>query len=146
MILSKYKPSAAVQKTKNANGAAGLLTVINSKRNGKRLEIRKEVAEKLGILDEVAVAYDNNSAILFVPTAEEEVKTFKVRKSGSKFIVYSTQLVDEITKFFALDFTSTVCHTFVDGEYEVYEETNERGLVISKKPVANEEQDVSANV
>lgn len=146
MILSKYTPSKAIQKTKKTNGETGFLTVVNSRRNGKRIEIRKEIAEKLGILDEVAVAYNDESAIIFVPTTEEEVKTFMVKKSGGKSIVYSTQLVEELTRFFGLDFSSTVCHTFVDGKYEFYEETGEKGLVISKKQVANEEQEVISNV
>lgn len=146
MILSKYTPSKAIQKTKKTNGETGFLTVVNSRRNGKRIEIRKEIVEKLGILDEVAVAYNDESAIIFVPTTEEKVKTFMVKQSGGKSIVYSTQLVEEITKFFELDFTSTVCHTFVDGEYESYEETGEIGLVIRKKLAEKVDEEVVTDV
>ena len=138
MIISKYKPSKAIQKSKSANCGAGYLTVINSKNNGRRIELRKEVADKLKLEDAISVAYDSESAILFKPTDDFESVSFKACKQSSKSVVYSCELVAELTQFFELDFSDRVSYTFVDGVFEVDEESGQQILVIKKK--SNKEQ------
>ena len=135
VILKNYKPSQAVQKAKRSNGGVGLITVINSEKNGRRIEIRQEVAENIKVVDEIAVVYDEHSAIIFAPTTEDEITKFKVKKSGSKIVVYCSQLVDEITEFFSLDFSSTVSQTLCHGRYENVEELSGNCLIIYKENI-----------
>ena len=144
MVLLNYKPSKAVQKSKTGgNVGNGFLTVINSSKNGKRLEFRKDIAEKLGLTEFLNVVYTEDSAVFFSADTENE-GVFRIKKSGERSVVYSGGLVAELSDFFDLDFTTNVCHTFTEGKFEKIEDFGKIALIISKKKVTNEE--VIANV
>ena len=137
MIYKNFKPSQAIQKSKSSSGN-GMLTIVNSVRNGRRLEFRKEVAKQLKLVDELTVMYTDVSAIFFRGNGERE-GSFRIKKSGERLVVYSGALVDELSSFFDLDFSSGVCHTFTDGEIEEIDGLAETALIITKKKIKNVE-------
>lgn len=145
MILQNYKPFKVVQKAKVSSGSNGFLTIINSKKNGRRVEFRREVAEKLNIEDSIAVVYDEDSVAFFRPS-EGTDSSLRVKKSGERRVVYSGGLVSALTDFFGLKFDSNVSYTFTEGRYEIIYEINTMALIISKKKMANEEQEVVTDV
>ncbi len=89
----------------------GILTIINSKGNGKRISIANQVWDKFQKTDKLQViCYRNGIAIgKEVPNS---TKFFNVKKSGAKGVIYSYGLVDEITRKFNLDFSNRVSITF----------------------------------
>lgn len=132
MVKKNFKPSKAIQKPKYVDTSLGLLTVINSTRNGKRVEFRKEVVDKLGVSDVITVCYDDEKVIFFKPIDDTDTVIFNVRKSCGKTVIYSYQLVEELAEFFNLDFTTRVCHTLSDGGFDVFEEDNQPVLFIRR--------------
>lgn len=139
MILTNFKPSKAIQKSKSGVSAGkGYLTLVNSTQNGKRIEIRKEIAEKLALSKFLSIVYTDDSALFFRTDTEGE-GVFRIKKNGERFVVYSYELVAELSAFFKIDFSSGVCHTFTEGTFEKIEELAETALIITKKKLENVE-------
>lgn len=97
-------------------GEAGMLSIVNSPKNGKRITLSYDIQEHLNYPDRVQFAFkDGEMAIAEqLPTNGHQ---FSVRKSGRKGVIYSAALVNEITEMFKLDFKNRVSLTFHDGYY-----------------------------
>lgn len=145
MLLKNYKPLKIVQKAKISSGNSGFLTIINSKKNGRRVEFRKEVAEHLNLNDSIAVVYDKDSVAFYRPSEDTDL-SLRVKKCGERKVIYSGDLVAALTEFFNLKFDATVSYTFTEGRYEEIDEINTIALIISKKATENGEQEVVADV
>ena len=133
MIIKNHTPSKARQKSKSSKGGFGLISVVKSGSNGKRIEFRNDIAESIGIVDRVSVLYNETSIVFFVPNLEDDITQFNVRTSGKKYVVYSSQLVEEIAEFLELNFDTTVCHTLCKGSIDTIEELDAKCLVILKE-------------
>lgn len=121
---SKFKPSKA--KTNSRNGfKAGVMSIIKSKSNGKRIVISKELSEKLGYPDSVQILYSEEELLI----AEELIgaaTSFPLKKYGAKYVIYSSSLVDEIAQELKLDYKNCVSRTLSNVEY-----MNDNGTVIA---------------
>ena len=107
-------------KTKVVNrmvGEPGVITLINSKKNGKRISFAGAVMDKLGNPDKLQIVFWQKGIVVGVglPKADQ---FFPVKKSGNKGIVYSGGLVQEITSQFNLDFSERVSITFPKVAYK----------------------------
>lgn len=92
----------------------GVLTIINAVKGGKRVEISKEVAVQLTLQDYVEVKLGKGSILL---GKNLEGRGFALKKQGTKSIIYSSGLVQEITTKYSLDFSKSVSKTFKQVEY-----------------------------
>ena len=134
MIKKNFKPSRAIQIPRKYSGDVGFVTIINSTKNGRRVEFRKEIVEKIGVTNTIAVSYDGDTVAFYKPSMDSDI-IFNVRKSCGKAVIYSYQLVEELAEFFNLDFTTRVCHTLSDGGFDVFEEDNQPVLFIRRAEV-----------
>lgn len=134
MKITQFKPIKAVQKSYyKVSGESGVLTVVNSSKNGKRLILSKEMVDKLSLIDSVTVAYDElNKQFAFLKAAVEGHQTFRLRKFEGRMVIYCAELVRNIAEAFELDFSDRVCHTITQGKYVTDEDTGELMLIIEK--------------
>ena len=96
-------------------GFKGVLSIVNSK-NGKKLSISQEVVDTCRLGDEICIYFADGSLVISDKIQDSEV-TFFTKASGTKLLVYSAGLVDEISKRYNLDFTDISCITFWEVEY-----------------------------
>lgn len=93
---------------------SGVVTVVNSKKFGKRVTFPAGVIDSIGNPPGVKLGFDDN-CIEVIP--EHKDITFLLKVQGKKRIIYSAGLVDYITDAFQLDFSDKVSLTFYDIEY-----------------------------
>lgn len=109
------KPTSKDSPKRNRSGA-GVATIVNSEKNGKRISFPKTVIESLNISSQIYVSFSADG-IVICNTASDKFEPFTLKYSGNKGIVYSYPLVKEITDTFGLDFIDKVCITFCDIRY-----------------------------
>lgn len=113
--LSNFCPSQSTSIAQAA-GEAGVISIINSQKNGKRLIISSDLMERLNQPAKVKVAFHEGTLAM-----SEQLPTnghaFVVKKSKRKGNVYAAALIDEITKEFGLDFNNHVSITFYECHY-----------------------------
>lgn len=141
MAYLKMKTLSRVQRRTMKKG--GYATLINSDKNGKRLQFPASVVDKLSLKD---------VGLIFITMSEDSL-TFSVHKlseysiamplniSGSQMVIYSADLTAELTEFFSIDYSEKVSHTFYDGRFENVSDADddEFVLVISRYPKEQEE-------
>lgn len=95
---------------------AGAMTIVNSVKHGRRITIAKCVMDALKNCTSLQFSFNENSIAIAEKLPNNE-SYFSLRKSGTKSVTYSSQLIKEITDVFQLDFSSRVSITFHDVEY-----------------------------
>lgn len=110
-------PSMSTSNSRGTVGS-GALTIIHSKKNGKRVSLGREVLENLHHPEYVKVAFTDQAVIVMEGSPDDE-QAFVLRSSGKKGVIYSTHLVEEITELFELNFSEKVSHTCYDVSYEL---------------------------
>lgn len=111
LIKPKSKDTSRVDIT-----SGGAMTIVNSKDNGKRITISKGSMEYIGNPESVEIGFTEDG-IVIGDKLPENGERFTLRKVGSKAVIYSAQLVKEITELFELDFSNRVSITFTDAEH-----------------------------
>ncbi|MFQ9697343.1 MAG: hypothetical protein ACLRY5_10990 [Zhenhengia sp.] len=111
-----------VERTKSKHsersiGDAGVLTIVNSKKNGKRLSLAGEVIETLQCKEKVQIGLVGKGIAVF-PLGKQDLEEFRLKKEGSKHIIYSGPLVQEITERYKLDYSNRTCITFPKVAYK----------------------------
>lgn len=86
-------------------GEPGVITIINSKNNGKRVCIASEPMDILGNPEKIQVVL-KPQGIVVGRRLPNTTKYFKVSKSGAKGVIYSYGLVEEITSKCNLEFSN----------------------------------------
>ncbi|GEC92494.1 hypothetical protein [Brevibacillus brevis] len=107
---TKSKPSP------KAVGSTSKLTIVNTAKNGKRLMIADELLEVIGADDAVQIAI-NDEGIAIGNGLPDDITAFNLRKNGKKGVIYSTELVEELTDLFALDFSDKSSVSFPETTY-----------------------------
>lgn len=110
---------ATAESNPKGSSKPGVLSIINSEKNGKRVSLSKEVKEWLGIEaeDTVQVCFLKDAIAIGTDISKDE-KRYKVSESKNKAMLYSTPLVREICKNFGLEFEDgKVSQTFYEAEY-----------------------------
>lgn len=109
LTLTKFKFSRSSSFSREVSGG-GDFSIVNN-RNGRRIVLSKKVLEILGKPETVQFCYTERE-IVFGSLINEQTHSFKINYSGSKGIIYSRELVDEITENFSLDFSKRTMYTF----------------------------------
>lgn len=133
MVKKNFVPSKAIQKPRHFDAGVGFVTIVNSKKNGRRVEFRKDIVDKLGVKNTITVRYDGDTVIFFKPTDDSDTIKFNVSESSGKAVIYSYQLVEELTQFFGLNFDDRVCHTISEGGFDTFEEDGQPVLFVNRK-------------
>lgn len=95
-------------------------TVVNTEACGKRITIGKPVMGHLGSPETIQILTDKDG-IVISKALSEDATSFRLRKSGKKSCVYSSNLVDTLTEEFNLDFSNRTSISFQDVEYLNFE-------------------------
>lgn len=111
-----YRPSVSRQSSRTTS-KKGAVTVVSTKGNGKRVAIDQEVINKIGSPERVQIAL-NDVAIAIGERFTPDDNYFNLRKAANKAVIYSSQLVAELTEAFELDFTKTTSVSFQDVSYQ----------------------------
>ena len=70
------------------------------------------------IEDEVKIGFIENALIIFPANAEVALPIFSLKKVGTKKVIYSASLVQEIAEVLQLDFSKRVSYTISDAEID----------------------------
>ncbi len=108
-----------VQIKHNTRGAStkGVLTIINSQKNGKRITLSKEIFDELSEPTSVVVGFYEDK-LLITSTDLKEAIGGTVCVLGKNRNIYCTDLVEKITDLFNLDFSERVSITLSTLEWE----------------------------
>jgi len=109
-------------KARGSKSAKGVCTVISSQKNGKRVTLSKEIMELLNNPASIEIGFTKDG-IVVATELPENGEEFSLGKIGNKGVIYSSQLVEEITELFHLDFQDRVSITFTEAE-EVNDESD----------------------
>lgn len=115
-FLANLRPSKSISINRNADGA-GILSIINSKRNGKRLALSAELLSNLNNPQTVQISFSDNELVIgkAIPNCGDNSCLIKPYKN--KGMVYSSELVDEISENFSLNFFEKTSLTFHKVRY-----------------------------
>lgn len=113
--LDEVVPS--ISKAVNRIPEAGVLTVVNSVKNGNRVAISREVHLKLGEPTALQVGFRQDCLILGQHLGDTYT-TYTLKQQGAKQIIYSKELVKHITAHFQLDFSNRTSVTFHTVTYK----------------------------
>lgn len=108
---------AAVSKVVNRIPDAGVMSVINSVKNGKRVSISREIMNKIGQLDSVQMGFMKNGIVIGQYLSDTNT-SYQLRTQGAKKLIYSKGLVEQITDYFGIDFSNRTSITFHEATYQ----------------------------
>lgn len=120
MDLHNFVPlDVADKEKKKGGGKKGALTMICSKKNGKRLLLSAEVVETLDLGDERIVRMGfKGKKLVMSKKLPGESNYFSLKKSGKKFAIYSAEAVNEISRVQQLLFDDRVSFTWYEPEVD----------------------------
>lgn len=98
-----------------------MFALVRTAVNGNRATIDNEVIQMIGATDYVQVAL-TDKGVAFGCNLPADYVAFPLRKSGNKGVIYSKELVAELTSLFNLDFTAKTSISFVDVSYTTLED------------------------
>jgi hypothetical protein len=132
----KFIKPKAVSNACTAKSPAGVCTVVNSKKNGKRVTFARDIMDCLGNPETVEVCFTEDGIAVGKKLPENGVE-FNVKKIGNKGGIYSSQIVQEITEVFDLDFENRVSITFTEAEEYTDDDCDAIINIIMKNPKEN---------
>lgn len=103
------------KSVKRVSSVAGVVSVVNAK-SGKRITLSKILLEKLNNPKSIQIAFTEDS-IIIAEELPDNKSLFNIKMSNDKGIIYSAQLVMEITELFSLEFNNKTSITFGEAEY-----------------------------
>lgn len=116
MDLSNIREVKASQNNRSRK-EGGVMTVIYSQKNGKRIEFKKEFLQELSIENELKVAFDEEN--LYIGRDLPNIsKTFSLKSQGKKAVIYSAQLAEEIIQTLRLKLDGKVSVTLTEFELD----------------------------
>lgn len=128
--LEGFIPSIC-KGTRKAMSKAGVLTIVNSKKNGKRVILSKELMQELDEPKEVQISYGSD-AIAIGSNIFGNDNYFTLKPQKTKSVIYSSELVNEITELYDLKFGDIVSQTFYQVQYQG-EGTSKVAIISMKK-------------
>lgn len=115
--LEGLRAPKSTQNLKRTDGQ-GQITIVNSRKNGKRIELLKPLTDLMEIEDEVKIGFIENALIIFPANAEVALPIFSLKKVGTKKVIYSASLVQEIAEVLQLNFSKRVSYTISNAEID----------------------------
>ena len=128
--LEGFIPSIC-KGTSKAKSKAGVLTIVNSQKNGKRIVLSKNLMQELDEPKEVQISY-GSEAIAIGSDISGNDNYFTLKPQKTKSVIYSSELVKEITELYDLEFVENVSQTFYQVQYQG-EETSKIAIISMNK-------------
>ncbi|EJL46611.1 hypothetical protein T458_06045 [Brevibacillus panacihumi W25] len=113
--LSDITPSVCHQQGRSV-GKAGVMSIVHSK-NGMRVALSQELMERLHHPKTVQIGYGEDR-IAVSAYLGDQFTSYSMRESGTKSIIYRSELVKQITDRYDLDFSNRTSITFSDVTYK----------------------------
>ncbi|MBN2796624.1 MAG: hypothetical protein JXR88_14535 [Clostridia bacterium] len=121
LVQADKAPVFVSVKAKQKSGIAGdsgLLSIVNPEDNTKCLLIKNELIDSINASNEIVFNKSETELMLTCPKTSED-NSFRLRKRGKNYVVYSAELVEEIAKHFKLDYSNgRTCRTFGEVRYD----------------------------
>ena len=117
--LDSFKPSESKSINKGI-AEAGVMSIINAK-TGKRIIVSREIMEKLNNPERIVMSFSGDRIAIGEQLPNND-NYIKIKALKSKGIIYSAEIVKEITDIYELDFSNKTSITFFDVEYVKYED------------------------
>lgn len=110
---------AKSRATEKPFGKSGVITVVDGGKCGRRVVISNELCQKLGLEDLVQFTFIPGKMLVGKSTPGQTY-SFQLKKQGAKHIVYSANLVREITDNMGLEFKESkkTTKTFYSVDYD----------------------------
>lgn len=105
----------AVTSSFNNRSEEGVLSVVNSK-NGMQLRFAKEFHNSLGSPENFQIGY-SDTELAVGKDLGQHFTSYPLKDNGLKKIIYSSELVKQITEIYDLDFSDRTCITFSEVTY-----------------------------
>ena len=117
--LENFKASKSKQKSVIRSNQ-GVVTIINTEKNGKRIVFLKDVMDKLGNPPKILISCSDN-AIAVGERLPDNQNFLSIKYSKTKGTIYSAGIVNELTEMYQLDFSNKTSITFSEVKYTTYE-------------------------
>lgn len=117
--LENFKASKSKQKSVIRSNQ-GVVTIINTEKNGKRIVFLKDVMDKLGNPPKILISCSDN-AIAVGERLPDNQNFLSIKYSKTKGTIYSAGTVNELTEMYQLDFSNRTLITFSEVKYTTYE-------------------------
>lgn len=118
----KFRPL----NTENGSGVkrkkGGILTIVCSPKNGKRLMLSSKLVEMLEIGEEasVQIGFVEKNLVLGKKLPGDK-NTYRLYRQGKKYVIYSAEVVQEISRVQGIAFETRVSYTWTDVKFDDYE-------------------------
>lgn len=119
--INDFKAVKSRENTKHKRVTNGAISLINTK-SGKRLIMAKVLISNLNNPSKVVIGLSKNKLAIGEKLPANE-NYFTVKDYKGKGLIYSADLVKEISEKFKLDFSDRTTITFEEVEYIEYEDT-----------------------
>lgn len=121
LVQADKAPVFTSVKAKQKSGIAGdsgPLSIVNPEDNTKCLLIKKELIDNIKAPSEITFSKSETELMITHPKTSED-NSFRLRKRGKNYVVYSAELVEEIAQHFELDYSNgRTCRTFGEVRYD----------------------------
>lgn len=115
-FIKTLYPSKSSSITRTSTGE-GVISIINSQKNGKRLALSDQLLSKLNYPSTIQVSF-TESELVIGESIPKCTNSYNINTSGKKGLVYATALVLEICDTFNLDFSNRTSMTFDQVIYQ----------------------------
>lgn len=119
--LLGFRPSKVNEKDKVKRSTSGVISVVNAK-TGKRVILARTLLDTLNNPEKVLISFSNNKLAIGQKLSAND-NYFTVKDYKGKGVIYSADLVKELSENFKLDFFNRTTITFTEVEYIEYEDT-----------------------
>lgn len=108
----------------NSRSSAGIISVVDTKKNGSRLMLSKKLVNHLLLGKEVYIAITDEGLIFSNENFKNAIR-FEMRDMDNRKVIYNKDLINKLKTIFNLDFQGKSIITF-----QKYEEINERYILV----------------
>lgn len=117
-FLVNLRPAKSTSVSRDL-GEAGILSIINSKGNGKRVSLSAQLLENIENPEHVQIGFTHTELVVgeIIP---DSIGVFKVKEFRNKGMLYAGGLVEEITSEFSLNFSDRTSLTFHVVTYRIF--------------------------
>ena len=129
--INEFKAVKSRENSKYKRVTNGAISLINTK-SGKRLIIAKSLISNLNNPSKVVIGLSKNKLAIGEKLPANE-NYFTVKDYKGKGVIYSADLVKEISEKFKLDFSNRTTITFEEVEYIEYEDTTVAIITINNE-------------
>ncbi len=114
------------------------MTIVNSKKNGKRLTFSKALSQKLGLTDSVDILLLKKGTIVIAGNIDiEQAEAFDLCDDEGRKIIYHAELVKKLASLGKLDFDDRTSYSFRNISFDQHGDTEIATIDLTKPLESN---------